>query len=372
VAIVAVIASHTGYAAFGSGFYGVDGFFVLSGFLITTLLLEERAGTGAVSLRLFWQRRAARLLPALAVLCVAMLAITALNAIVSLRPTLSPYPAGQTLLGIATAATYTASWAQALFHAQLGPLVHTWSLSVEEWFYVLWPLALLALVRRPTRLAGAVTAIAAAAIAYRLLSEELISSRRYLYFAVDQRACQLLVGCALGAVLVVHGERLARHPRVVGWLGALGAAGFAVLMARPLGKGAVSAGVPYERFLEPVAALAMLPVIACLVTRPGFWLARLLALRPLVWLGRRSYGLYLYHYPILLLVSPWGPTGVMPHRTLAISIVLMLVAAAASYRWVERPVIGWMRRREADARRAGHAPAVGAPRAVPRPVVEAG
>ncbi len=352
VAILAVIASHTGYSWFGSGFYGVDVFFVLSGFLITTLLLEERAGTGAVSLRLFWLRRAARLLPALLAVCAVLLVVTGLNALHPLRPVLNPYPAHDQLLGIVAALGYVASWVEALWHTNLDPLGHTWSLSVEEWFYVLWPLALLALLRRPRLVTRGVVALAVAALVYRVASEELISSHWYLYFAPDQRSCQLLAGCALGAVLFEHGPRIAAHARLVGWVGIAGAACVAVLMARPLHESAAHhASVPYERFGLPLCALAAAAGIACLALRPGFWLTRAFRFRPFVWTGRRSYGLYLYHYPILLLVSPWsGPLGRVPSRTGAVSLVLMFAAAYASYRWLERPVVERMRAYEARVR----------------------
>lgn len=356
VAILAVIASHTGYGQFGHGFYGVDVFFVLSGFLITTLLLEERAGTGDISLRLFWLRRAARLLPALFAICAVLLIVTGLNGIHSLRPALNPYPAHTQLLGVVAALGYVASWVEAIFHTNLNPIGHTWSLSVEEWFYVLWPLTLLALLRRRPRLVTRwVVALAVVALAYRVVAETLISSRWYLYFAPDQRACQLLAGCALGAVVFAHGPRLAARPRLVGWVGLAGTASVAALMARPLHES--GAHVPFEHFGLPFCAVASTAGIACLVLRPGFWLTRLFELRPLVWVGRRSYGLYLYHLPILLLVSPWsGPLGRVPWKTGAVSIVLMFAAAAVSYRWLERPVIDRMRRYEARVRSGAVAP----------------
>jgi peptidoglycan/LPS O-acetylase OafA/YrhL len=361
-----VIASHTGYSRFGSGYYGVDVFFVLSGFLITTLLLEEHTGTGGVSLRLFWLRRAARLLPALGAVCAAVLLVIVLNALHPLRPVLNPYPAHDQLLGIVAALLYAASWVEAILRTDLNPLGHAWSLSVEEWFYALWPLVLLVLLRRSRHLTRAVVALAAVAFAYRVAGEELIASKWYLYFAPDQRACQLLAGCALGAVLFAYGPRLAARARLVGWVGVVGAACVAGLMARPIREAAHS--VPYERFGLPLCALAAAAGIGCLVLRPTFWLTRLFAFGPLVWVGRRSYGLYLYHLPILLLVSPWsGPLGRVPWKTGAVSIVVMFAAAAASYRWLERPAIDRMRRYEERVRRGAVEPVppvVGVPAAV--------
>lgn len=354
VGILAVIAAHSGRPQFGSGFYAVDLFFVLSGFLITTLLLEEFFGTGRISLRLFWQRRAARLLPALGVLCAVVLLISAVDAVHSLRPELNTNPMGTTLLGVLLSATYTSSWAQAIFHWNLGPMAHTWSLSVEEWFYLLWPLLLLLLLRRPRTLTRNLVVLAGISIVYRLVSEQLISSKFYLYFAPDQRVCQLLCGCALGAVLFEHGARVAQHRRAVAWIGGIGALAVAILMFRPITAAAAHRVVPYEHDGVVLMALATTAVVCCLVLRPELWLARLLSLRPLLWLGRRSYGLYLYHYAIILIVSPYsGPSGFVPTRSGIRSLVLMFLAAAVSYRWVEQPVMRRMRERERRVRGAG-------------------
>lgn len=361
VGILAVIAGHSGRPQFGSGFYAVDLFFVLSGFLITTLLLEEYFGTGRISLRLFWQRRAARLLPALGVLCAVVLLISAVDAVHSLRPELNPNPAGTTLLGVLLSATYTASWGQAIFGWNLGPMAHTWSLSVEEWFYLLWPLLLLLLLRWPRRLTRNLVVLAAISIVYRLLSEELISSKFYLYFAPDQRVCQLLCGCALGAVLYQYGGRVRQFPHAVAWVGGIGGLLVAILMFRPISAAAAHNPVPYERDGVVLMALATTALVGCLVLRPELWLARMLSLRPLLWLGRRSYGLYLYHYAIILIVSPYsGPSGYVPTRSGLRSLVLMFLAAAISYRWVEQPALRWMRERERrvrSAERPDHAPA---------------
>jgi peptidoglycan/LPS O-acetylase OafA/YrhL len=355
VAILAVLAHHSGVgiAAFKSGFYGVDLFFVLSGFLITTLLLEEQAGTGRISLSLFWQRRAARLLPALFAICAALLIVSAVNAFVSVRPILNPDSGHATLVAVAVSLGYVASWAEALAHTTLEPLAHTWSLSVEEWFYAVWPPLLILVLRRTRSVAKAVTALALAALAYRVVSEETISSIQYLYFAPDQRACQLLAGCALGAVLVAYGNRLRRYPRAIAVTGIAGAAGVAAYLAYS-GESLSGDRPPYEFLGTPGIALCATAAIGYLMLAPASSLARLLSLRPLVWIGKRSYGLYLYHYPIFALVSPYTASlgGERPKRTFLVAIVLSFLAAAVSYRWLERPAMRWMRKREERLRAA--------------------
>ncbi|MDO8209852.1 acyltransferase [Conexibacter sp. CPCC 206217] len=356
IGILWVILGHTGRPAFGSAFYAVDLFFVLSGFLITTLLLEEFFGTGRISLKLFWQRRAVRLLPALAVLCVGVLLITLVNEFVSVRPLLSPFPDGTTLLGVLLSATYTASWGQALFHWNLGPMAHTWSLSVEEWYYLLWPLFLLVLLRWPQKLTRNLVVLAILAIVYRLVSEELITDKFYLYFAPDQRICQLLSGCALAAVLHEYGTWLAQFRRAVLAFAALGSIGVAVLMFRPISLDATNYGVPYEHDGVVLMALATSAMIGALVLRPQMLLAKALSFKPLLWIGRRSYGLYLYHYAAILIISPYTPPlGYVPWRSGIRAFIVMFVVAALSYRYVEQPALRWMRDRERRIRSAGQA-----------------
>jgi peptidoglycan/LPS O-acetylase OafA/YrhL len=357
VAILAVVAFHTGLASFGNGYYGVDVFFVLSGFLITGLVLQEHRTTGRVSLRLFYARRAARLLPALVVLCLALLVVAAADAVVPLRPVLNPTSAHTAVVGVALALAYLGAWVEALTHSTLGALDHTWSLSVEEWFYAVWPPVLVLVLRRRRSVSWIVAAIAAAAVVERLVSERAIDSQRYLYFAPDQHACQLLAGCALAVLLAEHGDRLRRHPRAVAGIGALGAAGVALMLARPVqGRTLAASAAPYERGGMVLIALATAAALAWLVLAPSSPLARALGWRPLVWVGRRSYGIYLYHVALIVLVSPWQVSGRIPWRTGLVSLPLSFVVAAVSYRWLERPAMRWARRREERLRGAASVP----------------
>jgi peptidoglycan/LPS O-acetylase OafA/YrhL len=353
IGILLVIGAHMGYGIFGSAYYAVDVFFVLSGFLITILLLQEHAGTGRISLRLFYRRRAARLLPALFTACALALGLATVSQVVTVSPLLTAPSGKATLLGALTALGYVTSWVKALTHATLGSLTPTWSLSVEEWFYALWPPLLIVLLRgRVRRLPQAVACIALAAIAYRLGAELLIHSRRFLYYAPDQRAGELLGGCALAAAMHAYSmhprwERILRHRRLLGWVGLAGALAVAALAGRPTPALGHRATPPHELGGMALITLASVVLVASVVVLPGSGVARVLSFRPLVWTGQRSYGLYLYHPIILDTLSPnRPPLGYVPwHRGLAM-IALSFLLAATTYRWLERPIIRRARERE--------------------------
>jgi peptidoglycan/LPS O-acetylase OafA/YrhL len=318
LAVVAVVVYHTWTGpAHGGGDVGVDVFFVLSGYLITSLLLAERERTGRIDLLAFYRRRALRLLPALG-------AGVLLGLVLALM-------AGTDMLG-ATAAQalaavlYVANWWD-IGHAP-NLLSHTWSLSIEEQFYVLWPLLLWALLAvRGRRLALGV----ALALSVAMLAERVVVTGSPAYFRLDTRADALLIGCgtalltSLGAFRAIRSATLERIA-VVG-----GVTLFALieLIAKP-------ADLPFE--VPTVIALAAAAVLVGVAGAPQGATARLLSLRPLSWLGQRSYGVYLYHYPIWagLVMPRLGADGPW---VLVATGSLTLVAAALSYRYLERPFL---------------------------------
>jgi peptidoglycan/LPS O-acetylase OafA/YrhL len=344
IAILQIVGFHTGERRFGHAFYAVDLFFILSGFLITVILLQEHESTGRISLRHFWQRRNVRLLPALLSVCGLIAAVAVVNAIVSVRPVLNPTSTQTAFVGIGLAVSYGAAWAQALSDVSLGALSHTWALAIEAWFYAIWPPLLILLLRRRRWLTRVVVAVAATSLVYRLVSEQAFSAR-YLYFALDERACALLAGCALGAVMAAYGMQIVRHARALTWLGLVAALGLVLLLGRPMRPGAIQA-IPWERWGIPLVTVVGVVLVASLAAVPGSLLSRALALRPLIWIGQRSYGIYLYHYAIILLVSPWSPNGRIPLRNGLIAITLSFVLAAASYRWLEQPLVARARERQ--------------------------
>ncbi len=351
LAILAVLASHAGIPGMSGGFLGVDVFFVLSGFLITSLLLEERGRTGRTELGAFWARRARRLLPAALVMIVA----------VFLGQSLLQPDAVTRLRGDAvSAALWSSNWRFALhgtdYFSQGGtasPLQHTWSLGVEEQFYLLWPL-LLALIwlgtrsrqiRRRRLLVVSVLGIAGSAAATYRLSH--VAALGRVYFGTDTRAQELLVGAALAAVLqptwrwyrawhrarrspqIEHLHALAPIASVLG----LGVLAFAAHTA----TGAPS---EYQHGLMLGVSVAAAALIGAVVLDGRTVVASVLSWSPLVGLGRISYGVYLWHWPIFQVLTGTR-TGLRGYPLAGLRVGVTLVVAIASFFLIERPAQRW-------------------------------
>lgn len=309
------------------GFLALDLFFVLSGFLITTLLLEEWRDRGAISLRAFYGRRALRLLPALFVLILVVVAAEGVLAATG-RGDLR-----QTLVSAGAGLFYVMDFVLARRPNNFPALGHLWSLSVEEQFYFLWPPALLLLLRFRRRWAATVLLVLAAALALRqaqLLHQGVANYR--LDFAPDSRGSSIVIGC-LAAFLY---ER--RRGKPIGILGLAGAVLIAVLLGLNLGR-AVYEG-PLVLF---GLATALLVLRSTQRETPEF---RVLSIPPLVWVGRISYSLYLWHVPILtalgVIVTGRLAAGGLTRQLLG--IVLSFAAATVSYYVVERPFLRLKRR----------------------------
>ncbi|WP_438353777.1 acyltransferase family protein [Microbacterium sp. CJ88] len=339
VALVVVYHLFPGWLLKG-GFVGVDVFFVISGFLITTLLLREREASGRIGLRRFWQRRARRLLPALAVLVtVCSTAAWALGGDVLVR-------LGEQVLG---AATFSYNWVSiaggsGYFSATAPELFRNlWSLAVEEQFYVLWPLLMplfLLLPRAWGRTAAAVLLAGVSAAWTTVLATSGADLTR-VYFGTDTHAFGLLLGVGLAFGL----QRLLTAPPA--WAGR----GVVRTGAAIAGAGAV-AGLVAVSTVAPsltawtfpgatgAASVLSAVAIACAVL-PGSWFGRAVDTMPLRWVGDRSYGIYLWHWPLLVLLmaaTGHGAGGAVPLEVGATALALTLVMAELSYRGVERPV----------------------------------
>jgi peptidoglycan/LPS O-acetylase OafA/YrhL len=304
VAILAVLAWHVGIPGMeGAGQAGVTLFFALSGFLITSILVEEHERAGRINFGRFYRRRAARLLPALVVL----LAAASLMVLIT-------RPAGG---GIAILASlfYVANWAQAS-HIDLFPVQHTWTLSIEEQFYVVWPLLLTALllVRRRWALYAIVAGfVASTALRYYFAPW---AEDRALW-GTDTRADALLAGCAVAFLLTQRWIRLPLAAQVA----AVAAFGIMIVIGTVpvlLGGGLT------------IMAISSALLVLGVATRP--W--SVLSWAPLRWVGSISYGLYLWH-PFL-----FNAFSGLPHLVLVGPAVL---AAVASSRWIEQPIIRWAR-----------------------------
>lgn len=342
IAVSLVILFHLTPGTTIGGYLGVDLFFVVSGFLITTLLVREREReretSGRVSLRGFWTRRARRLLPALAVLvlvCCTAAWVVGGDVLVGL---------GLQVLG---AATFSSNWlflaaGSSYFGDALPELFRNlWSLAVEEQFYLIWPVLLvLVLFRmpRPLRIALVSLLAAASAVAMATLFSPVDSTR--VYYGTDTHAFGLAIGAALALLATSWPRRALEWPRLarvvwgaVGPLALLAILGFAVLLPG-------DAAFTFQGGLVIVAVLAAVVIASLLV--PETPLARLLELRALRWIGQRSYGLYLWHWPVFVLVVSalpgWSRSGTSGWVLGGIALAISLAAAALSYRFVEQPI----------------------------------
>jgi peptidoglycan/LPS O-acetylase OafA/YrhL len=344
LAVGAVMAFHAGQRWAVGGYLGVDAFFVLSGFLITGLLLDERSRTGAIDLGRFWARRMARLIPALAIMITAVMVIVAVN---------HPEAVSALRADAVGALTYVANWrflvGQRGYFGQTAPsslLEHTWSLSIEEQFYLLWPLVVVALARtrRPRVAVAAVAALGAvvSATATVLLARSGASTSR-LYFGTDTRLQAILIGATLAAcfgdraAIAARAQGLSQRARTVR-NGALHLLAVGGLAATALLWWRLDGGSPHLfRGGTTVAALATAAVIPSLVFVPNGLLGRVLGIAPLRALGVISYGVYLWHWPVQLLLTH-AETGLEGTPLHILRVAVTIGAATISYLVVEEPL----------------------------------
>ncbi|MCU1588963.1 MAG: lipopolysaccharide modification acyltransferase [Frankiales bacterium] len=336
IALILVLVYHfTGVGGpLPGGWSGVDVFFVLSGFLITALLLDERKLLGRVALARFYARRGLRLLPALlvmlAVWCLLLLAFhnaTWFGAVPNGSKSGGTVDVLPALGHVALVLTYGINWVHALFHGH-APLGHLWSLAVEEQFYLVWPFTLLLFLRLPSgRRVWPVLLLAFASAALPFFLYDGGAGKNRIYFGTDTRAVGLLLGAA--AALIWHRRRSrglrARVPAIRAWAGVAFVAGVAVYLAnRP------------EKFVVAPAllGLAVAQVVPYLVDHSTSIMARLLSFKPLAWVGKRSYALYLWHY----LWATW--THPLPlHYGMPLGVAGALLCTFLSWRYVEAPAL---------------------------------
>ena len=336
IAVTAVIGFHLGVGWLPGGLLGVDMFFVLSGFLITSLLVTERDRTGRISLKGFYNRRARRLLPAMLLVLIVTLVVWRLTADPSRFPGLR---------GDATATLgYVANWhfafsGQGYFDqlAPPSPLLHLWSLAVEEQFYLVWPLVVIITLRFGSRrllLAVAMAGAAASTALISVLSVRGVDANR-LYYGTDTRATAVLVGAAL-ALAAPTLVRAAARPRARLAILATGLVAATSLVLIMTHTGGQDAWLYRGGFLA--VALAVGAVIGASVAAPTSPFARLLACPPLPYLGRISYGLYLWHWPVTLWLTH-SRTGLSGPALLGVRLAVTLACAMASWHFLEQPIL---------------------------------
>lgn len=366
LSVLAIIAFHSGLSWIPGGYYGVDAFFVLSGFLITTLLLGEWGASGTIGLRRFWGRRARRLLPAL------FLLVAVIGVVMATLPGVFSTP--HAFESAFWTVFYGSNWY--LIHtgvpyfslsSQPSPWVHTWSLAIEEQFYLLWPIVLLVVLgsgtsgcgTKPSRLnrlhffytgsvpidlervkrrrlhllfvLACVGALASAALMAHLAPHGYDARA---YYGTDTRAQALLVGAAIAVGLTLWGRtgRRPRSARLGSGLALAGVAGTAALWATT----AETSSFAFRGGFLAASLAAGAVVLGCVVA-PRSLVVRILELPPLPQLGRISYGMYLWYWPTLLVTSSqrlnWGT-----YELFALRVVLTVAIAALSYELVEKPV----------------------------------
>lgn len=353
LAVLAVILFHGGVSWAQGGFLGVDAFFVISGFLIGTLLLQEFAKWGGIDLRRFWIRRTRRLLPALFL----MLGVVCLLAPVLLPDTQLGEFRTQALATLGYVANWAFYFQDTSYFAQFdapSPLLPMWSLGVEEQFYWLFPVMLVVfagLVRSRGRglrvLLGALVVASAGLMALLYLSG---TSQAHIYFNTATRIQEILVGCLLAAILLRHRSTRSTRQRtgraVLPW-----AVWGAVVVVAVIGWQAneSSTWLYLGGFLAFCIAMAV--IVATVSRYPDHPITRILQWRGLVAIGLISYGMYLWHWPLMLLLTP-DATGLSGLLLFAVRLAAVIAVASLSYFLLERPIRrGELRRRW--GRRAG-------------------
>jgi peptidoglycan/LPS O-acetylase OafA/YrhL len=343
VAVLAVILFHLGFDWAPGGMLGVGVFFTLSGYLITDILLAQLNARGRIQLGAFWLARARRLLPALFL----MLAI-----VVAWVTIFGPAQPGQFRVGVVSAVLYVNNWQQifadvsyfARFEAE-GPLDHLWSLSVEEQFYILWPFLLLGgvkLVREHPLPSGVRPRLALLTIAGALASSILMAvlyepsfDPSRLYFGTDTRAGGLLFGAALA--MVWPSRKLSRRiaPQARNTLDALGVLGLLVIALMIWRTGELSPFLYRGGFV--ILSLATVLVLMSL-THPACRLGTVLGAPPLRWVGVRSYGIYLWQTPVIVLTTPQGVQHEDDLLRSLLQVAAIFAISALSWRFVEEPI----------------------------------
>ena len=349
-AVIAVMMFHGGIPHMEGGFMGVDAFFVLSGFLITSLLIGEWRQSLTIKLGAFWARRARRLLPALLLM---MLFVAFFASVIVPKGTY-----GALRLDALSTLLYVSNWHFILVNsnyfnetAQSSPLLHTWSLAVEEQFYVVWPLVVLGVMHFTRSLRALFALCCAAAIGsaiwmHHVYAGGLNTNRAYL--GTDTRSQCLFIGCALAVGLVLLAQRSHEMGRLAkgelwrparpagqvlcGLVGIVGAAGAIVIWVLTTSL----SSFPYNGGFFLIG-LSVGGVVLAAVAAPRSIVPRVLSVSPVRYVGRISYGLYIWHWPIFLWLNGQR-TGLQSYELFAVRVLVTFGVSVVSFHLIERPI----------------------------------
>lgn len=345
IAVLAVVIYHAEVGAFSGGFLGVDIFFVLSGFLITALLLRELEHTGRINRAWFYIKRIRRLVPALVLVIVVTILITGIWI---------PDAAFGVRRDLPWALTFVLNWSYLFFKesyfvtfARPPMFQHLWSLAIEEQFYVVWPLVLLGLARiRPKWLSLRALVFTVAVVGAVLSTIWMRAlSIRYgmpiphdpsrLYFGTDTHAMSLLIGCATATLWRPERQRQQLTPDRLTALNALGVGGCAVISWYLLRGNEFDANLYHSGFLVVAIATGVVTLVS---THPALRFGMILGNPILRWFGERSYGIYLWHWPVFMALRPGLDVSWPDAVTEITRVILVLGFAELSYRFVEMPI----------------------------------
>ena len=350
LAVYLVVIFHAGADRFSGGFIGVDLFFVLSGYLVTHVLISDLWSSGSVSLPRFYSRRVRRLLPAAVVALVATAAVFTLVA--------SPVEARASLASFQAAFLYYANWhfisaSTDYFAGDLNtnPVLHYWSLSIEEQFYVGWPIVLIGLtaLRRRAKQGDAIVRgiVALVVLASALWALKLSGGNvNRAYYGTDTRAYQLLAGALLAMSPTLVGARSGRRShRAAAWVGAAAVAVIMILGSSLLDMGPIARGI-----FTTAAAITALAALER--SRPESPVRRALSTEPATYLGKISYGTYLWHWPVIIVLG--RVLSISPIVTAVIAAIVATGLASLSSQLLEMPI-----RRSAPLQRVPKVVAIG-------------
>src|SRR4051794_33232662 len=338
LAVIAVLLYHADQAWIPGGFLGVDVFFVISGYLITCLLLSDWQQTNGIGLKRFWYRRARRLLPAL----FAMLFVVSLYAILFLPDVLDQLR-GEVIAALLYVENWFLVFRDLSYFQSAGrpPLLqHVWSLAVEEQYYLFWPLILMLVLTvwgksRKALLVGILAGVALSTIEMAILYHPYTDPSR-VYYGTDTRVAALLLGAALAFVWAPWRlvGKTGRNAGIV--LDVVAVFSGLLLFWMFLNVGEFDPGLYRGGFL--VAAMVSAVLIAATVHPPSRLTPWLLGFAVFRWIGVRSYGIYLWHWPIYMVTRPHSDVPLMGLPLLVLRLTLTFAAAAVSYRFVEEPI----------------------------------